>query len=184
MFIIDTADLDRRFRALQAVLHPDRHAAASEAVRRAAADASALVNRAYNCLRQPLTRGLYILCLCADEAHPSGPSARIGHPAAGAQETLTAALAGVNVDVDFLGELMELNEELAAASSEQAAAAIGATARARADAIYKLVEKDVASRDWLSARCHLVEARYLENTVAAVRDWAPGRRLTIHHGNL
>jgi molecular chaperone HscB len=62
-FAIDVAALDRAWRELQAEVHPDRHAAADDASRRLALQASARVNEAYRALKDPVERGRYLLHL-------------------------------------------------------------------------------------------------------------------------
>jgi len=62
-FAIDTAALDRAWRELQAEVHPDRHAAADDGLRRLALQASARVNEAYRALKNPVERGRYLLHL-------------------------------------------------------------------------------------------------------------------------
>ena len=65
---IDGAGLDRRYRALQAEVHPDRHAAGGDAARRLALQASSRVNEAYATLRDPAGRGEYLLGLLGIES--------------------------------------------------------------------------------------------------------------------
>ena len=60
---IDADRLDREYRTLQGVIHPDRHAAGDDAGRRLALQASARVNEAYATLRDPAARGEYLLAL-------------------------------------------------------------------------------------------------------------------------
>ena len=66
-FRVDAAALDRRYRALQSEVHPDRHASAEQAadpaLQRMALQASARVNEAYATLRDPASRGEYLLSL-------------------------------------------------------------------------------------------------------------------------
>jgi molecular chaperone HscB len=62
-FAVDAATLDRAWRELQAEVHPDRHAAADDASRRLALQASARVNEAYRTLKDPVERGRYLLHL-------------------------------------------------------------------------------------------------------------------------
>jgi molecular chaperone HscB len=62
-FAIDVAELDRAWRELQAEVHPDRHAAADDASRRLALQASARVNESYRALKDPVERGRYLLHL-------------------------------------------------------------------------------------------------------------------------
>jgi molecular chaperone HscB len=58
---VDAAALERAYRALQADVHPDRHAAADDARKRIALQASARVNEAYRALKDPVTRAEYLL---------------------------------------------------------------------------------------------------------------------------
>jgi len=99
---IDAAALDRAYRALQAAIHPDRHAAGDDAARRLALQASARVNEAYETLRDPAARGEYLLGL---------------QGIASLSETDTA------MPMDFLAEQMERREAIedATAAGDHAA---------------------------------------------------------------
>lgn len=56
----DRAALDARWRALQAEVHPDRHAAQGPAAQRAAMQWSVRVNEAHARLKDPLARAAYL----------------------------------------------------------------------------------------------------------------------------
>jgi DnaJ-domain-containing protein 1 len=58
---LDTDALKTRFLALSAEVHPDRVHAGSAAEKEAAHERFALLNTAYNCLRDPKTRLLHLL---------------------------------------------------------------------------------------------------------------------------
>lgn len=60
-FAIDRDELGARYRRLQGELHPDRYANASSYEQRLAVQHSALVNQAYQTLRKPLGRALYLM---------------------------------------------------------------------------------------------------------------------------
>lgn len=62
-FQVDRSLLRERFHELQRALHPDRHAHASDAERRASVVLAARVNDAYALLRSPLERARYLLRL-------------------------------------------------------------------------------------------------------------------------
>ena len=62
-FAIDTAGLDRRYRELQREVHPDRFATAPDAERRVSMQLATRVNEAYQTLKSPLRRAVYILQL-------------------------------------------------------------------------------------------------------------------------
>jgi molecular chaperone HscB len=59
-FALDRADLDARWRRLQASAHPDRFAADGAAAQRLAMQWSVRINEAYRRLREPLTRAAYL----------------------------------------------------------------------------------------------------------------------------
>jgi molecular chaperone HscB len=57
---LDRGDLDARWRALQAEVHPDRFAAQGAAAQRLAMQWAVRVNEAYQRLKDPLRRGAYL----------------------------------------------------------------------------------------------------------------------------
>ncbi len=59
-FALDRAELDRRWRQLQAEVHPDRFAAQGAAAQRVAMQWAVRVNEAYRRLKEPLARGAYL----------------------------------------------------------------------------------------------------------------------------
>jgi molecular chaperone HscB len=62
-FEVDARALDDAYRAVQAQVHPDRFAAAGEAQKRVAMQWASQANDAYQTLRQPLKRAIYLLHL-------------------------------------------------------------------------------------------------------------------------
>lgn len=56
----DRAELDARWKALQAAAHPDRHAAAGDAAQRVAMQWAVRVNEAHARLKDPLRRAAYL----------------------------------------------------------------------------------------------------------------------------
>jgi molecular chaperone HscB len=95
-FAVDAKRLAERYRALQAVIHPDRFAVAADQEKRVSLQASTQVNEAYRTLKDPLARARYLL-----ELHTGDPST--------GNET--------SKDGAFLMEQMELRETLAEAHS-------------------------------------------------------------------
>ena len=59
-FQVDAARLDAAWRELQAKVHPDRFATASDAERRVAMQWASRVNEAYRTLKSPLARARYL----------------------------------------------------------------------------------------------------------------------------
>ena len=60
---IDLAELERRYYALSRQVHPDLFQGRSQAEQSASVRSTALVNRAYRALKDPVRRGLYWLTL-------------------------------------------------------------------------------------------------------------------------
>ena len=90
-FRVDPAHIESRYRELQSLLHPDRHAVAGAQQKRLAAQGAALVNRAYTVLTDDCTRAAYLLELKGVRFDPAS---------------------GTMHDQDFLMEQMELREAL------------------------------------------------------------------------
>jgi len=59
--VVDGSELETRYHAASRVVHPDRHQTAGERDRALSLAASAVVNRAYRTLRDPVARGRYWL---------------------------------------------------------------------------------------------------------------------------
>jgi molecular chaperone HscB len=144
-FRFDPAVLDRAYHALQGVVHPDRHAAASEAAQRIALQSSARVNEAYRALRDPVERAQYLLSLHGIEAF---------------SETDTS------LPFDFLERQLERREaagEAAAAGDAPALAALLAAARAESAALEQriagLLDTDGS---WDAARARVRELKFLQ----------------------
>ncbi|OXB85042.1 UNVERIFIED_CONTAM: hypothetical protein H355_016164 [Colinus virginianus] len=91
-FRVDAQRLQRRFRSLQRALHPDRFGRRAPEEQHYSEQHSSLINKAYQTLLHPLSRGLYLLELRGVEP---------------AQET------DCDTDPEFLTEIMEINEKLA-----------------------------------------------------------------------
>src|SRR6266581_91208 len=62
-FAVDAAALESRYHELQREVHPDRFAAAPDAERRVSMQLATRVNEAYQTLKSPLKRAVYILKL-------------------------------------------------------------------------------------------------------------------------
>jgi molecular chaperone HscB len=90
---LETAELERRFRALSRQFHPDFFYNATPAERRASLERSSYLNDAYRTLRNPITRLQYLLQI--EGLAPAGP-----------------AEATRQVPPGLLEEVFALNEEL------------------------------------------------------------------------
>jgi molecular chaperone HscB len=77
-FALDRADLDARWRKLQASAHPDKFAADGTAAQRVAMQWSVRINAAYRRLREPLSRAAY---LCELRGAPIAADSNTAMPA-------------------------------------------------------------------------------------------------------
>ena len=62
-YALDREQLDRAYRELQNTVHPDKFAAKSETEQRVAMQWATKVNEAYQTLKHPISRGVYLLQL-------------------------------------------------------------------------------------------------------------------------
>ncbi|MES9971033.1 MAG: co-chaperone HscB [Candidatus Thiodiazotropha sp.] len=90
-YIVDGNSLSERYRELQRVVHPDRFANATEQERRLSVQSAALVNEAFETLKDPIARASYLLLLHGIEMDALNESTQ---------------------DMEFLMQQMELREEL------------------------------------------------------------------------
>jgi molecular chaperone HscB len=67
-YALDRNQLDAAYRGLQNMVHPDRFAAQPEAEQRVAMQWATQVNEAYQTLKHPVSRGVYLLRLQGIEA--------------------------------------------------------------------------------------------------------------------
>lgn len=112
-FSIDEAALERRYRALQVQLHPDKFARRSEEERGAAEAASAIVNESVATVRAPLRRAKHLLSLYDADASAVDVAAARGDDDDDEAETMQ--------DPELLMKVMEAREEVedAAGCSEK-----------------------------------------------------------------
>jgi molecular chaperone HscB len=108
-FAIDRADLDDRWRRLQASAHPDRFAAEGAKAQRQAMQWSVRINEAYRRLREPLPRAAY---LCELRGAPIAAHSNTAMPG------------------DFLTQQMAWREALEGADGDAALAALDTEVRA------------------------------------------------------
>jgi molecular chaperone HscB len=113
---LDRADLEHRYHALSRAVHPDRHQTASEAERGRSLAASAMLNRAYRTLRDPVARGRYWLELHGRRLGGDGPQvpAEIAAEVFETQEKLEEFRGTADGNEALRGEVRALHDGLAA----------------------------------------------------------------------
>ena len=105
-FDLDLADLERRYKDMTKILHPDRFARADGRARRASLERSVKLNLAWRTLSQPVPRAEYLLALEGIE---------VGEPLGSKRSGEAGDRATQPVDTALLIEVMDLREALAEA---------------------------------------------------------------------
>ena len=128
---LDPEELRRRFYELSRVHHPDFHQGASEEDQAKALSASALLNRAYRALRDPVSRVEYLIVLEDGGETREGADARPRAP------------------MDLLEEIMEVQEAL----QETKAGGLDEVSRQRlTEERQRLRARQLAEEDAIAAR--------------------------------
>ncbi|EGD76999.1 hypothetical protein PTSG_07341 [Salpingoeca rosetta] len=147
-FDVDLSKAEQTFRSLQTKLHPDRFGMKSEKEQEYSGQQSAVVNDAYNAIRTPLSRALHLLDLNGNGVAE--------------QEKAT--------DIEFLMEVMELNEQLAEATTEDALLAFEESLTARRDETLKTMADTFRAGDMAAAKEATLALRYFDNLQDQVHD--------------
>ncbi|HEY6098775.1 MAG TPA: Fe-S protein assembly co-chaperone HscB [Anaeromyxobacter sp.] len=152
-YALDMGELERRFRELSRLLHPDRFARAEPRERRLSLERATRLNDAYRSLRDWRLRAAYLLRLAGTDVFAEGRT---------------------YADPDFLEEQLEWREHLALAQADgdlEALRRIAADARERLRRLEHEVARRFEDERWFSdlpvdiAR-RLSRARYYDNIVA------------------
>ena len=154
-FALDVPDLERRFRELSRLLHPDRFARADPKEKRMSLERSTKLNDAYRALKDERSRAEYLLRLAGHD--PVAESAALHDP-------------------EFLEEQMEIREALAeakAAGDETIRKQIAERTRAKLARLFTdvraLFVEHEQGRGQLADIARLVaRARYFDNIIAEV----------------
>ncbi|KAG9487303.1 hypothetical protein GDO78_007259 [Eleutherodactylus coqui] len=147
-FIIDVQDLQRKYRNLQRLLHPDYFSRKSQREREISEKQSSLVNKAYNTLLSPLSRGIYLLSL---------------HGITIAEGTEDG------MDAPFLIEVLELNEKLHDLSTEAEIEEIGTLVQEKCHSLIENVRKAFEKGDLDGAKMLLAKMKYYSNILDQVK---------------
>ncbi|XP_031448256.1 iron-sulfur cluster co-chaperone protein HscB isoform X1 [Phasianus colchicus] len=141
-FRLDAQRLQRRFRSLQRALHPDRFGRRPAQEQHYSEQHSSLINKAYQTLLHPLSRGLYLLELNGVEP---------------AQET------DCDADSEFLMEIMEINEKLAEPKNDEILGEIETLIKDRQEELTKEVTAAFERDDLQEAKKLLAKMKYFAN---------------------
>ncbi|XP_037536810.1 iron-sulfur cluster co-chaperone protein HscB [Nematolebias whitei] len=148
-FTLDTQKLQTRYLQLQRSLHPDNFSQKSVKELEYSESQSALVNKAYQTLLKPLSRGLYMLELKGlhlDEGTDS------------------------EADPDFLLELMEINEAVAEAQTPEEARKIGQDTKGKLADLTVQIDAALHKGELHAARALLTKMKYYANIEEKVKE--------------
>lgn len=150
-FALERAELDARWRALQAEAHPDRFAADGAAAQRVAMQWAMRINEAYRRLKDPLARATY---LCELRGAPVRAEDNTAMPASFLMQQMTWREALDEADsleaVEVLDDEVRADEKRrfarVAAALDEAADAAAAAAEVRALMFVARFRQDIARR--------------------------------------
>ncbi|KAJ8489775.1 hypothetical protein ONZ51_g2746 [Trametes cubensis] len=148
-FTVDVQQLKNQFRAVQAVVHPDRWVSRPPEQQAIAAAMSSRINEALHRLSNPLRRAEYIL---AREGFAGEESDKLD-------------------DMELLMEVMEARESLANAQSPEEVAEIRAENDAKIQDSIQEIERLVADKDWPALRTAAIRLKYLQGIESAAAAW-------------
>ena len=134
-FAQDRAALDARWKALQAQVHPDRFVAQGAAAQHEALQWALRVNEAYQRLKDPLARAVYLCKLNGHDVHAETHSA---------------------MPVDFLMQQMAWREALAEAATPECIETLGDEVNAQRQVLQDKLAAAIDERaDWPAAAAHV-----------------------------
>jgi len=145
-FSLDTAELSLKFKALQRLLHPDRFAVAEPGQLAASEEWSALVNNSYQVLQRPLPRALYLLQLAGVPLQEEG---------------------GLDIEPEFLGEIMELNEEVVEAG-EAELQLLTQTIKSKINEYVETIDILFLNEEFEKARIEVAQMKYYSNVLEKI----------------
>ncbi|XP_070690246.1 iron-sulfur cluster co-chaperone protein HscB [Pempheris klunzingeri] len=141
-FTLDTQRLQKRYLQLQRSLHPDNFSQKSVKEQEYSESQSALVNKAYQTLLKPLSRGLYMLELEGMRIEEGTDS---------------------EADSEFLMELMEINEALDEAKTPEEASEIGQDTKGKLADLTERIDAALLKGELQAAKALLAQMKYYAN---------------------
>ncbi|XP_040050723.2 iron-sulfur cluster co-chaperone protein HscB isoform X4 [Gasterosteus aculeatus] len=148
-FSVDTQKLQRRYLQLQRALHPDNFSQKSVTEQEYSESHSALVNKAYQTLLKPLSRGLYMLEL---------------------EGIRTEEGTDPGADPRFLAELMEINEALDGALTPEDAEEIGRHTKGKLAVLTEAIDAALLEGELQAAKALLAQMKYFANIEEKVKE--------------
>lgn len=148
-FTLDIQKLQKRYLQLQRMLHPDNFSQKSLREQEYSESQSALVNKAYETLLKPLSRGLYMLELQGLNIEEGTDS---------------------TVNSELLMELMEINEALDAAQTPQETNRIGQDTKGKLAGLTQQIDSALNKGELQTAKALLTQMKYFANIEEKVKE--------------
>ncbi|KAL6114804.1 hscb [Pungitius sinensis] len=148
-FSVDTQKLQKRYLQLQRALHPDNFSQRPVTEQEFSESHSALVNKAYQTLLKPLSRGLYMLEL---------------------EGMRTEEGTDPGADPAFLAELMEINEALDGALTPEDADEIGRDTKGKLAVLTEAIDAALREGELQAAKALLAQMKYYANIEEKVKE--------------
>mmetsp|Transcript_3143 Transcript_3143/g.9292 ORF Transcript_3143/g.9292 Transcript_3143/m.9292 type:complete len:264 (+) Transcript_3143:60-851(+) len=143
-FDIDLQELEKRYKTLQKVLHPDKYSSASPAEQEYSAEQAIRVNMAYAALRDPISRADCLLQLAGVEDEEGRTIGALPHHS------------------EMLGTFMEWREEIDEASDDEALVGLRDRVRGKIDECIENLKASLdVARDIQEAKENVQVLRYL-----------------------
>ncbi|RIA96340.1 hypothetical protein C1645_707999 [Glomus cerebriforme] len=157
---IDSGQLRKNFLLLQQRVHPDSYSTKEDRQEyNYASQQSSLINKAYQVLRDPLSRAKYML--------------QLNNVSISESESLQ--------DQELLMEVLDVREQLEGATNENNVKAIKNESEGRINNISAKLSQAFNSNDFDKAKDLTVKLQYWYNIRNASSDWQPGKRVEIFH---
>lgn len=148
-FIVNNAQLKKRLRDLQTVIHPDRWVGKRPEQQDAAAVMSARINEALHRLSNPLRRVEYIL----------------------EREGFAGEETDKLEDPELLMDILELREEVENAESQEEVELVRKQNGKKLDETIQEIEKLVGQKDWPAVKTAAIKLKYLQGIDNAAAAW-------------
>ncbi|GBC10673.1 hypothetical protein RclHR1_09810007 [Rhizophagus clarus] len=157
---IDSDQLRKNFLLLQQRVHPDSYSTKEDRQEyNYASQQSSLINKAYQVLRDPLSRAKYML--------------KLNNISISESESLQ--------DQELLMEILDVREQLEEATNENNVKVIKNESEDKINNILAELSQAFSSNDFCMAKESTVKLQYWYNIRNATIDWQPGKRIEIYH---
>ncbi|GAV50992.1 hypothetical protein ZYGR_0AD01750 [Zygosaccharomyces rouxii] len=158
--------LRKEYRNLQAQHHPDMLGGnLSQEVSSSGGNYSSLLNKAYHTLKEPLPRSQYML--------------KVLNNMDLTEERLSQSI--MQSDPSILMQVLDTHEQLEEVLSEEDVRNIDLENRDRIKGIESQLQECYETMDYGRAARLTVELKYWVNLAKAIKEWQPGKPVTINH---